>query len=487
MNDETLLRIGEGVARQEYSLLLGAGASMGSKGGNGENLPSGITLRDRLIKDFGIDTDGQTIALSRAYEAADRRASSRLDRYVREWFTDCTPSWQYLLTEFDWHRIWTLNIDDVIETVCSEKKIEYDRFDWTSRYRDKSYSGLQVIHLHGFASKNSDFDRTRSNLVFSISDYVSTMNDRRAWHTVFTDEFGDRPFIILGASLVDEFDLRSALAGSASESAWGFPSVIVLNQVSSLEREELEALGLLVVEMDAHEFMKQLQVPVQSYRQQVEDSYGSQLSPPIQKFLQQFIDLRRFLPREDENTRNFYLGYEPHWKNILDEEDATLEATERAISEIRRTNETTELGQFVHVLTGTQGSGKSTGLLRIARDFIGDGWLVFQFRGDEDLDVDAAKSWLERYPETTLIINDCADFGHAIGELAEVCESEKLPLMVVGAERNRRRSILERTIAARFLRLGSAYEYRLMSDRDVDSLINKLTSKRRLGQITRVC
>ena len=486
MDKNTFAKVAEGVARHEYSLLLGAGASIGSLGGNGKPLPSGPQLKDRLIEDFDIATDGQDITLSRAYEAAERRDTQGLRKYIESWFTGCVPSWQHVLTEFDWHRIWTLNVDDIIERVYADKQIPHNRFNWTSRFRDKAYSGLQIVHLHGFADSDPSSGGTRPEMVFSINDYLATMNDRRAWHTVFTDEFSDRPFIILGASLVEEFDLRAALAGSASETAWGFPSVIVLNRVSSLEREELSALGLLIVEMDAHQFIKHLQKQVQQYLKQVRDAYGSQLSLQIQRFLQQFTDLRHYQPREDENTRNFYLGYEPHWKNILDEDDALLEATMRAVSNIRRNNGTDTISQDVYVLTGTAGSGKSTGLLRIARSFIADGRPVFQFRGDEELDVDAVIAWLERFPDTTLFFNDCADFGNAIGDLAETCDAAGLPLLAIGTERNRRRSILERTIDDRFLHMGSEYAYRLLSNRDVDALIEKLSSRRRLGQITRI-
>ena len=485
MDDCMIARVAEGVARKEYSLLLGAGASIGSQGGNGTPLPSGPQLRDKLIADFKIPTAGESITLSRAYAAARRNSPKRLDNFIRDWFTGCTPDWQYALSNLNWHRIWTLNIDDIIETVFANRQITLDRFDWTSRYRDKSLSGTQVVHLHGFARESSDTDSLSSDLVFSISDYVATLKDPRAWHTVFTDEFADRPFIILGASLVEEFDLQQALADSAAVSVRGFPSIIVLESVTGLEREELTAHGLEVVQSGARDFIALLQTKVHEYRTRLQDSYGQPPSPEINRFLQQFLDLRQYLPKASVNTRNFYSGYDPHWRNILDGDDALLETTQRSLSVIQEISQQPEAPPAVHVLSGTSGAGKSTGLLRIASKFIAEGKPVFQFRGDEDLDVNATMHWLKRSPDTVLIFNDCADFANSIGELADRCASSKVKLLAIGSERTTRLRILERQIAQEYLHLRSEYVYQFLSDNDIEVLIDKLASKRRLGRITR--
>ena len=208
------------------------------------------------------------------------------------------------------------------------------------------------------------------------------------------------------------------------------------------------------------------------------------LSQETSRFLQQFIDLRQYQPYQSEQTRNFYSGYEPHWKNILDDDDARMETTEEASVLIRESFREGTKDQTVHILTGTSGVGKSTGLLRIARSIMAEGIAVYQFRGEEDLDVDAALYWLERMPETVLLFNDCADFADSIGELADRCASANVRLTIVGAERNIRRNQLEHRIDSRFLHLRREYTYRTLSDRDIGSLIDKLSSRRRLGRIT---
>ena len=485
MDVATMKRVAEGVCRREYSLLLGAGASMGSLGGNGEALPSGPQLRDRLINEFSIRTEGQTITLHRAYAAARRKDADKLDKFITEHFTNCIPDWQHLLADFDWHRIWTLNIDDIVENVYANRNISVDRFNWTSAFRDGSRSQRQVIHLHGFAEKSSARDPSESELVFSIQEYAATMKDTRAWHSVFVDEFAERPFIILGASLVEEFDLQEALASSAAATTRGFPSVIVLERVTTLEREEFSSLGLIVVEADVRTFVRDLQTEVKNYRTELGDLYGQTINSQTARFLQQFVDLRQYQPNRDETTRNFYAGYEPHWRNILDEDDAVLENTESALSSIQEVDCQEGVQQAIHILTGTSGTGKSTGLLRIASRFIAEGLPTFQFRGEEDLDIAATMQWLKRMPTTVLVFDGCADFADSIGELAEKCASANIRLLALGAERTGRHSFLEHKIDQAFLYLETEYEYGILSDRDIESLVDKLASRRRLGHITR--
>ena len=231
---------------------------------------------------------------------------------------------------------------------------------------------------------------------------LQPLKDTRAWHTVFTDEFSERPFIVLGASLVEEFDLQHALVNSAATTSRGFPSVIVLSEVTALEREEFSSLGLIVIEAEARHFVSELHSEVQNVRRQLGSLYGQHLDPQMARFLQQFIDLRQYQPKQDATTRHFYAGYEPQWRNILDDDDALMEATEKSLSTIRSIGGRDDYAQSVHVLSGGSGTGKSTGLLRMASYFISDGRPTFQFRGEEGLDIEATMRWLGRMQDAVL-------------------------------------------------------------------------------------
>ena len=70
-----------------------------------------------------------------------------------------------------------MNIDDIIEVACRDRNVPVDRFTWISKFRDRSSSERQIIHLHGYARSNSDPDNSDPDLVFSVQEYVSTVRD----------------------------------------------------------------------------------------------------------------------------------------------------------------------------------------------------------------------------------------------------------------------------------------------------------------------
>ena len=473
MEDQLFATIAEGIHRREYSLLLGAGASIGSLGGDDEPLPSGPQLRDTFVNDFRIPDQRPQIDLQRAYAAAKRKDPQQLEQFLRKRFTNCKPAWHHLIAEMDWHRIWTLNIDDTVEQAYIARGTDFDRFDWTSSFRDTAVSDRQIIHLHGFARDPLEEEPSESDVVFSMAEYASTLGNSRAWHTVFNDEFAERPTVIIGATLVDEFDLQQALQNSGSTAARGFPSVIVLNEFSELEREELLEYGLIPIESDATIFARRIHQAVIDYRESIADYYSHDIDAQTARFLQQFIDLRRYSPQSSKATRHFYEGYEPHWRNILDDDDAVLDVTETCLSHLRETLAVGGAQQSVHVLTGIRGTGKTTGLLRVARELVGYGLFVFLFRGDEHLDIDATIEWLRRSPRTVLVFNDCGDFATPLGVLAEKCSVRAVNLVVLASARSTRIRLIEQKIDRQYLRLSDDYRYSSLSNHDIDASCGK--------------
>ena len=80
-------------------------------------------------------------------------------------------------------------------------------------------------------------------------------------------------------------------------------------------------------------------------------------SPGINKFQQQFIDLRRFAPIND-NSQDFYSGYQPTWNTILTDDDAQLDKTNQATTDIVNLAISEQIYQKIVLLTGNPGSGK---------------------------------------------------------------------------------------------------------------------------------
>ena len=205
----------EGMVRHQYHLLVGAGINTDCTGGDGKPIPNANVLANQLITDFGLKTDGEDVDLKRAYEnieeLRDHHGRNR-NQYFKARFSNCTPSWQGLIFNLGWRRIWTLNVDDVLENAfdkyVSETKSQrkYSRYTWNDLFAElgRENDDVQIVHLHGFADGTD-------NLIFSIAEYVKAITTRKTWHPVFGDEYQGEPFIIIGAKIRDEIDFSESM------------------------------------------------------------------------------------------------------------------------------------------------------------------------------------------------------------------------------------------------------------------------------------
>ena len=485
ISTDLLDKIARGISQTEYSLLLGAGASLGAVGGNGSLLPTGSGLRDALIEHFGVDTGNETPSLAAAYDYVQRRYGERVNKYLYEWFSGCRPSWQHLFAEFNWNRIWTLNIDDVIETAFSEQGRPVESLTWNERFSEPSYGPRQqVIYLHGIAGRLLDARTAEDILIFALSDYIREVANPRTWHKVFTDSFAGNPFLIIGAQLTEEIDLVETLGrGSAAYLSTGFPSVIVVPSITTFRRDQLEAAGFTIIENDGETFFVELLERYRLLLSEFGDVFGYR-TPGLMKFQQQFINLRSYEPH-GKDAGDFYSGYQPTWKTISSNDDAMIGKTNQAFDEIVNLATDETIRQKIVFLTGSFGTGKSTGLLRIGERLKGAGTHPFLFRADEYMDIDATMEWLKTVPRTVLLFDDFGDHSSTLQRLSERCDKEGVRLVLVGSDRSTRRPLIHDRIAAKYLNRDESYWYGNLSDGDVDRLLAKLHSRGRLGHITR--
>lgn len=488
-DSEILGKVAEGLAQKEYSLLLGAGASAGAIGGNGRLLPTGAGLKDALVKDFEIGNEGENPTLYEVYGDLQHEEPQEIASYLHSWFSNCQPSWQQLLTEFDWKRIWTVNIDDVVETAFVNSDRMYQSLTWYERFSDSNDMAVQIIHLHGMANRLCNNATDKDELVFSISDYAREVANVKTWHKVFFDEFAARPFVIIGARLDDEFDLAGVLnAGSVAEKSTGYPSVLVVPSVSQLRLRRLESAGLIVVQDTGEQFISELldhyRGIISAITSQYNPTSSGYMTPGLMKFLQQFIDLRTYGPRDDDNAL-FYSGYQPTWTTIKNNDDGILDKTKEASSAVVQLASDDKVTQKIILLTGNPGSGKSTGILRVASNLIGHGIRPFIFRGDEYIDVDATIEWLKAFEGSVLLFDDFADQSSTLQNLAQRCAAENVNMLLVGADRPARHPIMNDRISSQYLDISEAYWYGKLADADIDRIIDKLHSRGRLGAITR--
>ena len=120
-------------AKQEIQLLLlqfdkgsvvlfaGAGFSVGAKNGFGKDPPLSSDLSQILASDCGWTHDAEELA--EVYGQAEKHlGTSALNALLASYYKDCRPAdWHYLISsKLFWYRIYTTNIDDVLENAYSK-------------------------------------------------------------------------------------------------------------------------------------------------------------------------------------------------------------------------------------------------------------------------------------------------------------------------------------------------------------------------------
>lgn len=480
-----LAQLAEGIARREYSLLLGAGASLGGSGG-GRDLPTGDGLRDQLLADFNVDTGGAVVSLMDAYEAAEhKRDSSGATRtvYLKARFTGCNPPiWQRRLPTYSWHRVWTLNIDDTVQQMyqrAREPRQELYSVNWNDVHWDSEPEDLQIVHLHGIATEPDA-------LIFSIVEYLQATTAQHAWHRIFGDHFQEQPFIVIGASLRGEFDLAGMIRrGSSSHEIRGLPSYFVAPGITEFQKDFVERNGLIAVDLTADQFFDAIESAVRDAEARIVALTGSgeaDIPWQAQAFLEQFAMLR-FDVRPPQRPRDFYLGYDPTWYDIVVGKAAKFPIVDKVVHDLTRFKGPEAAVQSIQIISGPWGTGKSAALLLTAREMLHNGLECCVFRADQKPNVEAIAWWMQRRPNTVLFFDGIADFGVEIDELMQIAQEARISVSIIGVERQKRARRLESDISPEFVR--GWYEMRFLSDSDINAVLNTLRTQTRLGRITR--
>jgi hypothetical protein len=479
------LRLIEALADGQYQLLLGAGVSLGANGGDGEPLQlAKATARD-LVDAVGLTAlePHERDDLAFAYEEAKAYDSETLRLHLRQRFAGCRPSWQKLLFQFHWQRIWTLNVDDVLENAFKVDEVdgrygELSSLSWKDPFRPQSLANreLQLVHLHGVAQR---LRLDREAVVFSLPEYSELVRALPPWHAAFQTAYVQSPFIVCGARFTDEPDFVVATRiSNQSERAFGIPSLVVSPSFTKAQAVKLRRFGLTPIAQEGEPFFRALLADLRDFEAGRSKVLSHFRPGVLERFASQF---RRLTPERLSGpslSTDFYSGDQPAWEDILAERDVVF-ATTGAIGRLL-----SDAGPkcFVATLVGALGTGKSSALLRLGRIALGSGLQPFLFRNEETLDVQTTLAFLSANPRAVLLFDDGADYSSTIGRLASAAKAEGVACRLIVTERERRRRAFRLDVADEFRR---EFELRKLSDSDIRALVRRRREASRLGRYIR--
>ena len=428
----------------DYNLLLGAGVSLDSTNGEGVGLLSGNALRRRLCE---VTQLSETNSLQRAASAL---TPSQIDVELTQRFSRCKsgPSAQPI-PRFLWKRIFTLNIDDVLDQAYTRpgniQRPEPHHFrDVYSETR--SLDAVPVIYLHGATREPA------RGYVFDRSAYAGLMAGDNAWMRVLAEVMPAEPFFVIGTSL-DEVDVTFYLAKRTADtqrSDRGL-SFLVEPYPDKLTQLECDRHGLRLYEGTAVEFFADLEalVPDRPGAYDLIPKSTRDLFPitaptsAVISFSEDFERVPGSAPVIGEGAR-FASGHPPTWSDLARHWDVGRALTSR-IRPIVEAMLAKKLPERALLVLEIAGAGKSTVLRRAAYDLAGNGVVVVAAKSISRLEPQVIAEALDLIDDPMVIVVD--DLAEQAGQLKAIMDiAEKTDFVVLAAERSYRRRHITRAM-----------------------------------------
>jgi len=430
-------------------LLLGAGASSGCKNSSGD-LPMAVELSRLLLIESGIEV-GEGIPLPRAYRAAVNEIGAvRVFQFLQSRFSNVTPTKTHqLIPTVSWECIWTLNIDDAVEAGFAECEAPSQRsrsLNWNSNPRP--YAGttneLPIVHLHGYVGAPETADTAK--LVFSIDEYIRSLAEASAsnWQTRLRGDFPFTPIIAVGSRLVDEIDFFETIHLGNTSGKWKWPSFLVVPSINDFDRREIEGLGFTIIEATSDEFFELVCESLQERHPtgEIDGKFTSKFTERT------FHPLPVLVSEIDRSTADqFFDGVDPIWSDIVSDLDAIPRWANSVVEEIGEAN--SRRNPFLFLILGEPFTGKSTALLRLAKELQSAGWEPVEVVGGDRLDVTETIEYLKDRPRCVLIFDQLAQDASEISQIISVAKGEKVNFVMLGAERSSRSKHLKNVLPVR--------------------------------------
>ncbi|WP_189363000.1 SIR2 family protein [Mesorhizobium sp. M4A.F.Ca.ET.022.05.2.1] len=351
-------------------LLLGAGASYGSRDSENLEMPMGDDLAKELAALMGWPYDGE--ALGNVYSAINAVDSTRLHKFLRSRLTNTKPSPELqAIASFPWARIFTLNIDDCTEAALRKagtQSVEVFARNSPLEEIDPIFKSVQLVKLNGSA------DRPEDGFIFSPQEYGEGSNRLPVWYRELGQNHSNYTFVFIGSKLNEPLFQHAIAEMRSIMKRAPLRGYVITPSASEIDKHHLSSLNLIHVPGTLKDFAEWLA------REMPKRPTGWDLAtarrPELRNIHRALTDMQKralnsvtlvsadSLPRSESNNtlgaiREFYKGYKPRWADILDGVPADL----AFIKDFSKLVEEGHESKKCIALVGPAGSGKTTALM----------------------------------------------------------------------------------------------------------------------------
>ena len=425
INEKELKRI---LLESEPILFLGAGFSIGSKNNIGE-LPKGDGLRKDIFNTFIDDTfspgdkkeiDGYNLQELCQFIYDSMEKKNELQEYIVSRFRHPKPeSFHLLLNKYPWRRIYTVNIDDLVETIYDNNGV---KLTVQNRRDEKKYipGSAELFKLHGCVNELGE------GLVFSRSEYTNLISNRNFKLDSLTTDMINQNIIFVGASM-DESDIDFYV--SKYQNA-GFQlrkgKLIFIDPVPNLKlKSRIKTMGAILLEWTTEQFLKF----VSELKYNPTKLEASKKALNYAGFYLYSSDILT-MNIEPVYESKLYEGYACKWRDVIDEWVFETDAITKL--ETLCSNINIEKGKaFCISIYGKRFTGKDCALKHAGAFLYKNGYVVIEFKGNF-FDVTVLKQYVMncQQEKIALLVKDAAFLYRMIEKLLKMDWGEKSLLIL---------------------------------------------------------
>jgi hypothetical protein len=430
------------LAAGQYNLLLGAGSSMDSHNVYGPR-PSGEALKRELCR---ITNSSEKHSLQRVFSLLSK---NQIEENITKRFSNCIPGpTPLIMKKFLWKRIFTWNIDDVIENTYSSgtSKQQINSIHYNDDFIEaETILQLNLIHLHGSAQFPS------KGYVFSREHYIKQVQTVNPWMAVLSTFMRSEPMIIAGTSL-DEVDLDYYLSfrnTSTSRTDRG-PSVLVTSDDDAITADLCERHNMLHFIGWTKDFFEYCEsvlpnppTPEELIPQEERNLIPNTVSKSVSMAFYSDFELVPASAKPSDTSR-FQYGHPATWNDLAANLDIPRPLVSDLVVELEASLAEITLPRLL-VLLENAGTGKTTTVRRTAFEMAQRGIATLYCSSLSRIDKNTANvlNTIER--PVVVIVDDFADQVTAIAET--ISRITKPDIVFLASERAYRSSYISGILA----------------------------------------
>lgn len=433
--DKEILRtqIAPLLAKGELSLLLGAGFSIKNKSVDKEELPGGEALKHILLQKCGRNSGPKT-TLKDAYQFAKSKMSD-FDVFFSSCFTvDEVYGWQSKIFQYVWSRIYTTNVDNVLNVAASQTRKsnsiagEFTFFNYNDEgLVSETIGTIPVVTIHGSCLQ------FQNGFVFSSLEYAKQTNRLLDWHNDLASRILAGGVVVVGNQLEEsDFDSyitrRRELYGYEGETAplnW-----IVGPNPDEIKAENLRAAGFSVIDATAEDFFNTLfslvsprtigEIVLENLPSVKKAVANRQAMTWFKGAFSLVFEKIEKAKQEKGIIRHFITGEDPEWYYIVNEVHAETQKGKDLTAGIANLLSTHNEGVGILHVIGPSGSGKTTAIRNSLKQLSPSYQSMYEFNTEQSMEKNYLRSIVENISgKAVFVFYTASDFFYAIKEVAD--------------------------------------------------------------------